>query len=128
MIEMKDFVATMQKQLDSYILDEISGKIQQITMSVAVDVYDKEKCKEWIKQAIEIETFTEEQITDLKIRHWFDKKNEEIKQMRKQICNEIKDKVIGNSCLDNKEQLEYWNDDIDLRTLFEFIDQVERGE
>lgn len=128
MIEMKDFIATMQKQLDSYILDETSGKIQQITMSVAVDVYDKEKCKEWIKQAIEIETFTEEQITDLKIKHWFDKKNEEIKQMRKKICDEIKEKVIANSCLDNKEQLEYWNDEIDLRTLFEFIDQVEMGE
>ena len=107
MIELKDFIATMQKGLDNYILDEISGKIQQITFNVAVDIYDKEKCKEWIKQAIEIETFTEEQITDLKIRHWFDRKNKEIKQMRKQICNEIKKKVIGNSCLDNKEQIGY---------------------
>ena len=84
MIEMKDFMATIQKQIDSCCMEQSSGKIQNMTIQMGFDIYDQQKCKEWIRQAIEIESYTPEQIEDLKIRHLFDKKDVEIKSLKQE--------------------------------------------
>lgn len=83
MIELKDFITVMQKNTDNYILQETTKGVLRYSIGIAVDV-NEEKCKKWIKQAMEIENFTEEQIEDLKIRHLFDKKDAEIKYLEDQ--------------------------------------------
>lgn len=83
MIELKDFITTMQKNIDNYILNEVTKGILRYSINVAVDV-NEERCKKWIKQAIEIEKFTPKQIKNLKIRHLFEKKDRAIEYLEHQ--------------------------------------------
>lgn len=84
-------------------MEQTSGKIQNMTIQMGFDIYDQEKCKEWIKQAIEIESYTPEQIEDLKIKHLFEKKDAEIKKLEKRVY-ELAQQVED---LQNKDNGEY---------------------
>lgn len=95
MVELKDFITTgtMQEKIDNYILNETAGKIYKL--KIAVDV-NEERCKEWIKQSMEIETFTKEQIEDLKVKNLFEKLEKENEKLKQEL--EIKDLAFEIAC------------------------------
>lgn len=84
-IELKDFIASYVKMRDNRILDALTDNITEVGFSYCTFVFDKEKCKKWILQALEIEKFSKEQIEDLKIMHLINKKDEKIKELEKEI-------------------------------------------
>lgn len=85
MIELKDFITVLQKNTDNYILNETTKGVLRYSIGIAVDV-NEEKCKKWIKQAMEIEKYTPKQIKNLQIRHLLEKKDRAIEYLEHQNC------------------------------------------
>ena len=84
-IEMKDFIMVISEGLNKDFEKEIADKIVKLGINYAINI-DEEKCLKWLKQAQEIETYSVEQVQDLKIKHLLDKKDEEIKALKTQIA------------------------------------------
>ena len=98
MIELKDIIKVYYNDIHSDIVESMLAEVGKfpITRHYAVEV-NREKLDEWIKQAIEIETFTPEQLEEYKIRHYFlergtvlEKYIKRIEELEKQL-KEIKD-------------------------------------
>ena len=93
-------VAYLQNELDNQIINTMATNI---SLAVGLDVkLNEEKVKEWIKQAIEIETFSPEQIEDIKMKHLIEKKDKRIQELQeelRQYKEEVKDTIsrLGES-------------------------------
>ena len=95
MIELNDFIRLYQIQANNVINNVILDKMvetfngmptYELKTRFDVDI-NKEKFVLWIKQMLEIETFTTEQIEDLKIKNLVAKKDEQIKSLQQKLDN-----------------------------------------
>lgn len=84
MMEIKDFVTIIQSDIDNFVLSELKDKMLKVGYRLGITI-NEEKCKDWIKQAIELETYSPEQIEDLAIRNIIYKKDKEIKHLKNQV-------------------------------------------
>ena len=91
MIELNDFIRFYQLQVNDAILNKMVETFDDMPMyelKTKFDVsIDKEMFELWIKQMLEIETFTTEQIEDLKVRNLVAKKDEKIKSLQQKLDN-----------------------------------------
>lgn len=99
-IGLKDFVYTYTQFVDNEIVESMKGTGMRLAVKLGV-AFDEEKFEKWIRQAIEIETFSKEQIEDLKLRRLIDKKDEEIKKLELEL--EVYRKKIEDLCNFNKK-------------------------
>lgn len=91
MIELNDFIKFYQVQANDVILDKMVETFNdmptyELKTKFDVDI-NKEKFELWIKQMLEIETFTKEQIKELKIKNLVAKKDEQIKSLQQKLDN-----------------------------------------
>lgn len=91
MIELNDFIKFYQTQANEVVLNKMIETFNDMPMyelKTKFDVsIDKEKFELWIKQMLEIETFTTEQIEDLKVRNLVAKKDTQIKNLQQKLDN-----------------------------------------
>ena len=53
---------------------------------------------------------------------------QQIKDTRKQVCEQFRKTIIERSGFDTEEQARYWTADVDIITILEIIDELEKGE
>lgn len=91
MVELNDFIKFYRIQANDVILDKMVETFNgmptyELKTKFDVDI-NKEKFELWVKQMLEIETFTTEQIEDLKIKNLVAKKDEKIKSLQQKLDN-----------------------------------------
>ena len=91
-VEMNNFITTIAKQQDEYILGELNAKVN-VVMGVNIE---PERLEKWVRQSMFIEKFTVEQLRDFAIdrlaRRLLKEKDQKIQELEHRLSNCIEPK------------------------------------
>lgn len=91
-IEMNNFITTIAKQQDEYILGELNAKVNMV---MGVDI-EPSRLEKWVRQSMFIEKFTVEQLRDFAIdrlaRRLLKEKDQQIQSLEHRLANCIEPK------------------------------------
>ena len=95
-VEMNNFITTITKQQDEYVLGELNVKANMV---MGVDIEPK-RLEKWVRQAMFIEKFTVDQLRDFavekKVRELLKEKDQHISELEEQ--STITEKALELAC------------------------------